>query len=542
MDGGPVSRAVADIHEAIEEAKHGSAVVTRCPAHDDNHESLSVGPGTEGQPVVFKCHAMCDAADIIAAAGITWAEVCEPLDQSAVDGDVWTPRGNASHVYSYTDEQGTELFQALRVPLAGGGKTFMQRHFDPASQRYVWNLQGVRRVLYRLPQIMDAVANGREVWLFEGEKDVERAVADGKDATTVPMGAGKWLPEYGEFLHGATVTIMADNDNPGRQHARMVYDDLVTNRECTVRIVETPLAGCKDYFDHRKAGGQDDHLVTTTMSIKVASEQHGLGIATFLDTEFDTGREIIPGMLAEANVALIVGPEGHGKSLLMRQMAVQCAYGLVPFTLEEMPPLKVLYIDAENPEFQQMLDWKRLVGLGARHAQRQLTDDDLLILSEWRNEPDLTTLDGQAWLYERIHAFSPDVCFMGPVQNLVGRDVKDDEVVRKFKHAVNTARSICGTAFVIEHHAPHRQPGDKERLMRPYGSSLFMKWPDFGYGLTPTEQEDTYRMYPFRRPRVRSRAWVPGIRWGKPNTMEFPWEQAVPEDAGNVSSMERGIA
>ena len=95
---------------------------------------------------------------------------------------------------------------------------------------------------------------------------------------------------------------------------------------------------------------------------------------------------------------------------------------------------------------------------------------------------------------------------MGPVQNLVG-NVKDDEVVRKFKHAINTARSICGTAFGIEHHALHRAPGDKERQMRPYGSSLFMKWPDFGYGLKPTEEEDRLRPLSFRRPRVRSRAW-----------------------------------
>lgn len=536
-------RRVTDIHEAIEEAKRGNSVVTMCPAHDDNHESLSVGPGTEGQPVVFKCHAMCDARDILAAAQVEWAEVCEPLDRSAVDGEVWTPRGNASHVYSYTDEQGAELFQALRVPIAGGGKTFFQRHLDPLTGRHVWNLQGVRRVLYRLPHIMEAVANGQEVWLFEGEKDADRAAADGKAATTVPMGAGKWRPEYGEFLQGARVTIFADNDDPGRKHAREVYDDLVNNREATVRIVESPLHGCKDYSDHRNAGGLDEHLVTTAVSIAETMEAHGLGIATFLATEFDAGREIIPGMLAEANVALIVGPEGHGKSLLLRQMAVQCAYGLVPFSLKQMDPLRVLYIDAENPEFQQMLDWKRLVGLGARHTNRQLTDDDLMILSEWRQEPDLTTLDGQAWLYERITAFRPQVCFMGPVQNIVGRDVKDDEVVRKLKHAVNTARAICGTAFVIEHHAPHRMPGDRQRVMRPYGSSLFMKWPDYGYGMTPTEEEDTYTMYPFRRPRVRSRAWVPAIRWGTPNTMEFPWEEALPDALpGNVTNMERGIA
>jgi replicative DNA helicase len=222
----------------------------------------------------------------------------------------------------------------------------------------------------------------------------------------------------------------------------------------------------------------------------------------------------------------------------MRQMAVQLAAGIVPFTMQPNDALKVMFIDAENPEFQQQTDWRRLAGLAARHTGRQVPDENLMILSEWRVEPDLTTLDGQAWLYERIMAYRPQVCFMGPVQNLVSRDVKDDEVVRKFKHAISNARSICGTAFVIEHHAPHRQPGDKERQMRPYGSSLFMKWPDYGYGLRETEQEGEYQLYPFRRPRVRSRAWPDMIRWGKPNTLEFPWELGIPDEArGNVTNI-----
>ena len=529
-------RMVEDIVEAVEEAKRGNAVVTKCPAHDDNVASLSVGPGTE-QPVVFKCHAMCEAVDIIAAAGMSWAEVCEPLDRSLAPENEWTPRGPASHVYNYTDEEGTLLFQALRVPLSSGGKTFFQRQPKPGGG-WTWNLQDVRRVLYRLPQVIEAVAGGHEVWLFEGEKDADRAVADGKVGTTSPMGAGKWRTEFGHALRGARVTIVADNDDTGRKHAREVFDDLVENWECEVRIVETPLAHAKDYSDHRQYGGTDEMLVTTKTSVVEQQQFFGLGIQRFLETTFDRGREIVPGMLAEANVAVIVGPEGHGKSLLMRQMAVQLASGLVPFTLERNDALKCMFIDAENPEFQQMTDWRRLAGLAARHTGRPVPDENLMILSEWRVEPDLTTLDGQAWLYERIMAFRPQVCFLGPVQNLVSRDVKDDEVVRKFKHAINHARSICGTAFVIEHHAPHKQPGDRERVMRPYGSSLFLKWPDFGYGLKPMEDEGRYELYPFRRPRVRSRAWPEEIRWGTPSTMEFPWELAVPDaGGGRVTSM-----
>src|SRR3546814_17268153 len=72
--------------------------------------------------------------------------------------------------------------------------------------------------------------SGQEVWLFEGEKDADRAVADGKCGTTSPMGAGKWRTEYGHALRGARVTIVADNDDAGRRHAREVFEDLVDRK------------------------------------------------------------------------------------------------------------------------------------------------------------------------------------------------------------------------------------------------------------------------------------------------------------------------
>lgn len=518
-----------DLREAIDGAKSGRKSMVKCPAHDDGTSSLAVSPGTGDQPVILHCHAGCETPDVIAADGIEWSEVCAPLDPT-VHG-VWTPKGDASHVYSYTDEEGHELFQCLRVPQANGKKTFFQRHsvHEDGQDRMVWTLQGVRRVLYRLPSIMRAIENGLTIWLFEGEKDVHTALIDGLAATCNPMGAGpgKWQPEYTATLRGADVVIVRDRDEPGEKHADHVYAELV-EADCHVRIVETPFADAKDYTDHRALGGNIGNLVTIRDSAPPDEDSGGVGIQAFCEAVFQGDQEIIPNMLAEANVGIITGFEGHGKSMLLRQIAACAAGGIRPLHGDRMEPVRTVMIDAENPEHQQQMDWRTLAGLAARHTGQAIDNDHLIIYSQWRATPDLTSMAGAQWLADVVQRHRPQLVCLGPIYNMSRRDVKDDEVVTKIKDAINAARAICGTAFLIEHHAPHRAPGDKTRSVRPYGSSTFMKWPDLGYGLKPTDSADTYELEPWRKPRVRRRAWPEAVRIGTPNTMEFPWEIAQP--------------
>lgn len=525
-----MSSTAPDLATAIDWAKRGQQSMTQCPAHDDSTASLHVSPGTD-QPVTLRCMATCTNEDVLAAAGIDWSEVCRPLEQSMSTDQVRTSQGVASHVYSYHDAEGRLVFQALRVPLAGGRKTFMQRH--PVGDQWVWNLQGVERVLYRLPSILRAREQGRTIWLFEGEKDVETAVQDGLDATCNPMGAGKWSEAYSETLKGCQVCIVADNDSPGQAHARMVKESLEA-KDCHVIILETKMEGCKDYTDHRSRGGTVDSLTVTYQTERVGASRPEYDLDEMVRTDFATGREIIPGHFAAANIALIVGPEGFGKSLFMRQMAVQCAAGINPFTSADMEPLRVLFIDGENPEAQQKMDWVTLEYLARRHRDGVSPSPNLRIIAAWEDPPDLVSPGGLEWLCERITSVQPDICFMGPVSDLVDSDVSDSGVVRRFKKSLYRARAICNTAFVVEHHSPHRMQGDKTREMRPYGSSVFRRFPDFGYGIQPTDEQGVFDLSPFRGARVRSRAWPERMRWGVPGSMEWPWEFA-PDVAGSVT-------
>lgn len=129
-----------------------------------------------------------------------------------------------SHIqktYNYVDERGDLLFQVCRYD----PKDFRQRRPDPEHKgKWLWSLDGVRRVLYRLPQVL---AERHLILLVEGEKDVHTAEKLGFVATTMPGGAGKWLPEYTGYLAGVdTVAVLPDHDEPGQKGAEKIALEL----------------------------------------------------------------------------------------------------------------------------------------------------------------------------------------------------------------------------------------------------------------------------------------------------------------------------
>ncbi len=144
--------------------------------------------------------------------------------------------------YDYVDEDGHLLLQCVRYD----PKDFRQRQHDGPG--WIWNLDGVRRVLYRLPKLKSAA----RVFVVEGERDVHTIEKLGLIGTCNPMGAGKWRPEYAESLRGKQVVIIGDADKPGRKHAADVAQNLL-GVAAEVRKLELP-AG-KDISDWVNQGG-----------------------------------------------------------------------------------------------------------------------------------------------------------------------------------------------------------------------------------------------------------------------------------------------
>ena len=232
----------------------GQNWMARCPVHGDQKASLSLRAG-DVQPVVMNCKVGCSNEQVLAAVGLTTADISRPRAAGRED---W-PSG-AVAVYDYRDENGVLLFQVIRT----AAKKFWQRRPDPAS-RDGWStkLGKTRRVPYRLRELAAGVAAGKTIFCVEGEKDVHALVKAGAVATCNPMGVGGgWREEYSQHFAGATVRVIADNDEPGKRHAAKVAASL-RKAGCAVTVA-LPAVGTEkaDAYDHLKAGyGIEDFRV-----------------------------------------------------------------------------------------------------------------------------------------------------------------------------------------------------------------------------------------------------------------------------------------
>lgn len=252
--------------------------------------------------------------------------------------------------YDYKDAKGALLFQVVRWQ----PKSFSQRRPD-GNGRWIWNLHGVRTVLYRLPEL--ASADPQEpIFLPEGEKDVDNLARLGVVCATSPMGAGKWRVEYSEALRGRKVVLLPDNDQKGKEHMQAVARSL-RGVARSVKIVELPnLREKGDVSNWLSAGGTLEALHELVAKAYEYGEIDDHSWRSIFHTweEFENApplRFAIDGFLQEAGVTLIGGLSGHGKTLVMLEMAKALLEQLPPFGYEPFavprPARRVLYLIPE---------------------------------------------------------------------------------------------------------------------------------------------------------------------------------------------------
>jgi len=232
--------------------------------------------------------------------------------------------------YDYRSAEGNVVYQGVRYD----PKDFRLRRPDGRGD-YIWNLDGVERVPYRLPKLL-AANRDETVYLPEGEKDVDLLMRLGLVATTNPEGAGKWRDEYTEALKGRHVAILQDNDEAGRKHAGKVAGTLY-GEAASVKVVVLPgLPEKGDVSDWLNAGNSVDDLLKIVdetpqwepSSSSAEPPDQFDEVGTLLSDVVEESVEWLwEGRIPLGKLTVIDGDPGTGKSALTANLAARVSTG-----------------------------------------------------------------------------------------------------------------------------------------------------------------------------------------------------------------------
>lgn len=309
-------------------SRHGREYRVLCPTHADVSPSVDFRDGEDR--VLVTCRAGCPTEPILAIWGLSMRDLFHEPPGPA----------NVIEEYEYHDERGALLYVVERRE----GKRFRQRRPD-GNGGWIWNLNGTRRVLYRLPQVLAAIAEGKVVCICEGEKDVHALERIGRVATCNPGGAGKWRDEYTQSLAGGRLVVIADRDKPGYAHAEAVAASVKTTAR-SVMTVE-PVEG-NDASEHLAR-----HTFLDFVPLRLADRNGSKPHPRIIDmTEaLRLAAEPLPercGMLAiDGFVTIIAGMRSERKSWLAMSLCAAVADGAEVAGINCRRGV-ALYIDAEN--------------------------------------------------------------------------------------------------------------------------------------------------------------------------------------------------
>ncbi len=312
----------------------GEGWVARCPAHDDQHASLSVGQGDDGRWLLH-CHAGCTVDAVVDALGI------DTRDLFPTRNNAPRPDRQIVAIYNYDG-----VFEVVRYD----PKDFRQRRPDGRGG-YIWNMKGLTPRLYRLNDV-----TGREtVIVAEGEKDVDRLWALDRPATCNAAGAGKWKPMHTVQLQVAgvrRVVVIPDADEAGHVHGQAVA------RACAAAGLQVTLVTLPDGIKDVSAYVEADHdkddiaaLIETATPYEASAAALPAGVVRLSDVDVEStsadGPQAVARLIAHVErVTLLHAREKVGKSTLIAAAVAAVTRGR-PFLEQPTMAGDVLWVGEE---------------------------------------------------------------------------------------------------------------------------------------------------------------------------------------------------
>jgi replicative DNA helicase len=255
----------------------------------------------------------------------------------------------------------------------------------------------------------------------------------------------------------------------------------------------------------------------------VDSEPDDVSVEEFMQRERESvAKWVIHGLIRRQHKLMLIAPEGSGKSVALRFIAVCAAYGIQPFRHDRVKPIRTLIVDLENPEDALFETFEMIL--------RKVTDfnpqSETVNRLWWkpaginlRNRADVAALENV------IKTRRPDLVCLGPMycayENKPGESWEGPalEVQRTLKRLMVR----YDFALMLEDHMPQADSHGK-RPLRPYGSSMWRRWLDIGIGLEPTEEDcyDSFNLKHWKGSRTHT-DWPTHIERGSVSGSKWPF-------------------
>lgn len=355
---------VARAAELKGERRSGNETLFECPNHDDHDPSLSVNE-KKNCWMCGPCRAQGNAWGLAAfIAGVNADD--KVAVKTWLDEHGLLPRGEPHlsrrrtivATFDYRNEQDQLLFQVVRYQ----PKAFRQRRPN-GNGGWIWDVQGVRKVLYRLPELRAELkgkpVGQRVVYVAEGEKDVETLQGLGLTASTNPGGSGKWTDEHTKQLREAgaeRVVIFPDEDEAGEVHARCVAASCI-RAGLAVKIVRLPgLPKKGDVSDWKSTGRHRDGLleIVEATPLLTGDDLKGPGLSAdgdivcMKDIQAQDTEWLWFPYIPLGKVTLLEGDPGVGKSWISLAFCTAVSLGRGLPGKESIQPASTLIFTAED--------------------------------------------------------------------------------------------------------------------------------------------------------------------------------------------------
>jgi hypothetical protein len=405
--------------------------------------------------------------------------------------------------YTYQNEEANPHFQAVKY----WNNKKQKKEFRYCKPDGRWGIEGIRRVLYHLPEVIAA----QEVWVTEGEKDADNLRKYSVVATTNPMGAGNWLESYTETLRGKAIVICGDNDQSeakkGQKHVAMLQNTL-SSVALSIRTVQLP-EEFKDVSDLLESLHSDFERIETLERLRLDAKEIpnpviGRLLLDFRHHQPNPENTLLGNrFLCRGAGMLFVGPSGMGKSSASVQQDIQWSMGRLSFGIKPGKALKILTIQAEDDDgdtdemVQSVCNFLKIT----EEEEKKFRSNCSYI-----GHKSLTGHEFIAFVRRALEYHHPDILRLNPLQAYIGADIKDPAVTAAFlRSGLNPLLEEFNCAVIIVHHTPKTNFRDTDEwrasdwMYAGAGSADITNWARAILIADPTENPQVFQWIAAKR-------------------------------------------